>query len=166
MNKAPENYKDFKGITDNQDFYLYEGYMYILFDENEISSKSKGINNEFEIEVSSVIDYTLTEQDYIVKDGYGLKLIPLRQTAEGLGYTVIWNEKEQLVEVSRGNFSTTLKEGQNTYYNSTGAKKELEAPPQNINGNIYVPISFFDNILQDTYKVMSNGDIVFTTYLY
>ncbi len=78
----------------------------------------------------------------------GHKMIPLRAVAEGLGYTVTWNEEGQSIELLRGAQYITMAIAQDAYAFSRRAPQELGAAPTLVNGDTtYVPVNFVDEIL-------------------
>lgn len=76
----------------------------------------------------------------------GFVMIPLREAAEALGYSVKWN-KNGIVELSKGNVWTQVQTGVDQYtvnrmYISLGAAPELNK------GKLYVPASFVSEVLR------------------
>jgi hypothetical protein len=174
INNNPQIYRsNFSSIQNNQDFYLENGVMYIIFNQNEISNTLKGVHEGFSIVVNDVVDVTLNKNQYRVEQDYGLKLVPLRKVAQGLGHTVNWNERNRTVDVIKGEVTATISLDRNEYTRTVRSgratagnitTRELESKPTIVNGVMYVPISFFEIILRDTYTVANNGQITISTY--
>ena len=79
-----------------------------------------------------------------VADAVESVMLPLRSYAEGLGYTVEWNDGK--VTVSKGEYRAFLETDSTTYVDVHGDSLELEAPT-NIDGILFVPQEFFTNAL-------------------
>ncbi len=83
----------------------------------------------------------------------GVIMIPVRQTAEALGFTVTWNEASQAVGLDNGVVKTALTLGSDSYYKASSALIGMSAPmalgaaPQLIQDLTYVPASLFDLLL-------------------
>lgn len=84
----------------------------------------------------------------VTVDVDGVQMLPLRSVAEGLGYTVTWNEEGQSIELVRGAQFITMAIGQDSYAFSRRAPQSLGAAPTLVNGDTtYVPVAFVDEIL-------------------
>jgi len=150
-----------------QAFYLTPNYLVLLFDEFQLSSVP-GATSEIRFELINIETFSLMASDYhISSDRYAIKMIPLRQVLEGLGYNVVWSSTEQEVTVSlNGKIIITLRPGENNYQVNGVMQRSLEVAPENIGGHVFVPISFFDQILGLTaYNIDAAGTITFITYL-
>ena len=83
----------------------------------------------------------------------GVIMIPVRQTAEALGFTVAWNEASQAVGLDNGVVKTALTLGSDSFYKASSALIGMSAPmalgaaPQLIQDLTYVPASLFDLLL-------------------
>jgi hypothetical protein len=86
-------------------------------------------------------------------------MVPVRQYAEGLGYTVSWDGSTNSVILTKDSARFTITVGVNQYL-VNNQMVPLENPPTNQNGTIYVPVSFFTEVLGATYTVDVNGNIV------
>lgn len=81
-------------------------------------------------------------------DVEGIKMIPLRKVAEGLGYTVTWNEEGQSIELTRGAHYINMAIGQDSYSFARRAPQTLGSAPTLVNDDTtYVPASFVDEII-------------------
>jgi len=149
----PDKYNaDTADIGNDQTFYIDNGMVYISYD-----------NNEFGVDMSSVTDYTLKSGSYIIKDAYSINMIPLREVCEGLNFTVTWDPLPKSAAVSKGAFASSVTIDSNSYTKNQNSAK-LEAPPELTNGQTYVPISYFDEILGAFYTINDDGSIVFSVY--
>ena len=68
-------------------------------------------------------------------------LMPMRSLFEALGSSVEWENATQTVTGKRGNTSVKLSIGNKQAF-INGGSKELNAPPQLINSNTYIPLRF------------------------
>lgn len=79
-------------------------------------------------------------------------LVPLRKSAEALGFTLTWNPKTKSTELDNGTIKTSITVGSNAYaYTSSNAigisePIMLGSAPIMIGGNTYIPITLY-NIL-------------------
>lgn len=77
-----------------------------------------------------------------------VKLIPVRKYAEGLDLEVKWNGEDKSVTVGTIPMGVGFKIGENSYSKSKMTPFVLETAPQLINDTTYVPISFFEQVLE------------------
>lgn len=79
-----------------------------------------------------------------------IPMVPLRSVAEGLGFTVVWNGKEQSIFLDNGIVKTTLYIGQDSYFKASSQaigltqNHRLGRAPVLIENKTYVPASLFD----------------------
>lgn len=100
----------------------------------------------------------------------GVKMIPLRSVAEGLGYTVTWNGESRSVELAKGAQYITMSIDKDEYAFSRRAPQSLGAAPTLVGDFTYVPLSFIEEIIggyaeeneDGTYKIV-NPSIVTVT---
>lgn len=71
-------------------------------------------------------------------------MLPLRAYAESLGYEVSWDNGK--VTVSKDGAVVSLETGSPVYVNAAGEEVTLDAP-ENIDGTLYVPHTFFTEVL-------------------
>jgi hypothetical protein len=181
IKNEPERYHPvFSGLKSDTAFRLHEGVLTVLFNAYELAPGSEGIVS-FDLIVDNVVWIKLTQEEYRIKEqSYNLRMIPLRKVCEALGYLVVVetpNNSNINVTVSReGKPSIYLTWNANSYTIINHALSErrqirsLEAPPELINvsfsSHTFVPISFFDQILElIVFNVSENGVIEFATYL-
>jgi hypothetical protein len=88
-------------------------------------------------------------------------MVHVRPYAEALGYTVTWYGDTQTVALTKGDERYTVTVGVNEYL-VNGEITALEVAPTNQDGYVYVPVSFFEQVLGATYSVDTDGNIVIT----
>jgi len=76
-----------------------------------------------------------------------VEMVPLRATAEALGFVISWNAELAMVSVSNDEVEYHLAAGSLFAVDADGQEFELEAAPENIDGTLYVPLSFFTDVL-------------------
>ena len=156
---------NFNGIDDTRSFYLDDNAVVLLFNEGEIAPAHLGVQR-VRVEMDSILSVTI-ERDriYILEDFYNLKLIPLRDVVQELGFDLTWNAAAREIQIAHDQFETAITLDRNSYFRVRGATRSLEAAPfQNENGVTFVPLSFFDQILDVSYTEDGNGNIVFSVY--
>ncbi len=165
IKKNPDKYNpDFDGITPSQNFYVENNNLVLLFNENEIASAKDGIQ-QITIDLNNVKTIVLEKTGYYVMPNYfELKMVPLRAVCDGLDYAVSWNEATKAIEVTKGDFSTSLTIGKNAYTKGKAQSRSLETVPVLKNGVCYVPVSFFEVILDAKYTIGDNLQITFSCY--
>lgn len=170
-----EYYQNFPGITKDDAFVVEDNGVSVYFDSGKVAPGADG-EISFLLESQCVTSYWLPSDRYIVDAAnYNLRMIPLRMVAENLGYTVTWTpgDVNTLIVVSRSDdFMATLTIGANNYSVSGPSapdkpvSRQLEAAPELVDGVTYVPVSFFDQILElVSFSIDSDGGITFSTYL-
>ncbi len=89
-------------------------------------------------------------------------MVPLRQVAEKLGFTVGWNSATNSVSLSKGALNVAFSVGTDKYYVDSTAHN-LNVAPMLIDSKTYVPLSMFKLMLPDQEAVIvENGKIIFT----
>jgi 5'-nucleotidase len=133
------------GVTD--------GYMeFGSLDEALIDYINSGVDME-NIEMGRLVDVTGTaavtapETEAPAEEAPVLNasVAPLRQVAESLGFVVDWADGK--VTLTKGELKASLETGVNAYTGFDGTVVELEGAPENIDGVLYVPASFFAVVL-------------------
>ena len=166
------NPAEFYGVAsinlEEQAFFVTDQGLTILFDEFQLSSLVSGV-----IPLTlpfSQINTTTVYYDALLptNHAYNLTMVPLRHVAEALGYTVSWNSDYSRVDVFiNGNLIAWLYPGANEYH-TPGGTRTLEGAPYRFShdGRIYVPITFFDQILPlSVYNIDSFGNITFLAFV-
>lgn len=161
--KGDERYYDFKGIDENHSFYVSNGNVIVIFDEGMISAVSRG-HQKFEIPYANIKNTIIGKDDYYTKTAYNIKMIPLRKIVTAFDYKISFNKANQMVEITKDDFSSALTIGKNGYKKGRLSNIQLELSPEIIDGTTYVPISFFEEIMDIYFTVDANGYITFSSY--
>jgi len=96
----------------------------------------------------------------------GNVMVPLRDTAQKLGFEVTWNQEEQSVYLDDGTVNTRLYIGKDSYYKASTRALGLTAPfnygtaPTVIDGSTYVPVQLFSLLYSNDNTVKINGEVV------
>lgn len=157
------NYTQVPTITNEQAFYCKDGNIMIIFGAGSIAPASKG-NRVFEIQKNKLKNVFISPMNYYAKSGYNVKMVPLRSTAEALGYKISFNASSNKITISKGNFSSAITIGRNSYSKGNTSPKQLEFAPEIRNGYTYVPISFFGEILGLLFSVDNSNNVVVSQY--
>jgi len=164
-------YAAFTAPPTGQAFYLTNHSLVLLFDEFQLSSAPDS-TRLIELVLENIKVFTVSHYNYrISQDRYEIKMMPLRQILENMGYCgdedIYWNcSDEKAIIMRNGNAVITLTAGENNFQINGVMQRSLEAAPELKNGRMYVPISFFDQILGLTaYNIDEQGNITFMTYV-
>ncbi|WP_127531243.1 PdaC/SigV domain-containing protein [Paenibacillus kobensis] len=145
----------FKGISAEMPFFMENGTVNLVFQQYEIAPYASGVNYVAVTDKAGAIGtVTLTPAGPA-----NARLVPLRQAAEALGYKIVWNNRTQSVELSRGAQWTSVTVGKNSYFANKMAPVKLSAAPTVIKGTVYVPVHFFDSILKLRVIANDSGSI-------
>lgn len=88
-----------------------------------------------------------------ITDENGVIIIPVRKYAEGLGLEVGWNDEDRSVTVGTIPMGVSFKIGENSYSKARMTPFVLEKAPQIIDDLTYVPVSFFEQVLEASVKI-------------
>jgi hypothetical protein len=152
-----------------QSFYLTDERLVILFDGFRLSTRVGDVDS-IELFLSNINSVVLTEDDYRQDGPYGLKMIPLRAMFEGrFGLDVVWDEFEQRAIIYLNGLEFIVLSANDNEYIVIGTpsqRRSLEAAPQMIEDRMYIPITFFDQILPlTTFTIGNDRSITFLSYL-
>jgi len=161
-------YAAFTAPPTGQAFYLTRHSLVLLFDEFQLSS-APGSTRMIELVLENIKVFTIAHDEYrISQDRYEIKMMPLRQILTNIGYDsgdLRW-EGQKAVITRNGNAIITLTPGENNFQINGVMQRSLEAAPEMKDGRMYVPISFFDQILGLTaYNIDDMGNITFMAYV-
>ncbi|MGE5701889.1 MAG: copper amine oxidase N-terminal domain-containing protein [Clostridia bacterium] len=92
------------------------------------------------------------EETVIYEDEHEHYMLPLRQAAEKLGYTLKWNQEKRMLELTKGQRFIMLQIGKDQY-NINKMAVTLGDAPKLQNGKTYVPLAFFSEILKENVVV-------------
>jgi len=172
MRRQPENYYAAQSVyLESQAFFVNRQGITILFDEFQLSAMVSGIR-QLEIRRRNIRVVTVDQSSVRTDEGYNLLLVPLRDIVEGLGYHVVWcNLENKAIIYSRspllgGQRLAWLQPGRNEYSTPVMQRSLEAAPAVHEGGSMYVPITFFEQILTLTsYSIDEDGNITFLAYL-
>ncbi|MFV0441192.1 MAG: stalk domain-containing protein [Lachnospirales bacterium] len=144
-------------ITNSQDFYIYNGDVYLVFDSGVISSVHEGIYT-IRIRPSTIRNKLITSSEYYVQAPFNVKMVKLVDTAKFFGYTVEKTTTTQYKLSKNGSVSTvnTSSLADNNYYKGS-LPVNLEAKPSIKNDIVYVPVTFFSEVLDLVYYYENNS---------
>jgi len=166
----PEDYFQdaFKGIADDQTFYLQGNNAVIVFQNYEIAPYASGLP-EIKVpyagsgsEDSSTLAVKINGsaldigQAPLYSNENGMAMAPLRSISTALGYKLNWDESLQQAELTKGSQRITVTKGKDSYAVNKLSPLSLGAQPVVRNGNLYVPLAFYSKILQAA--VVYNSD--------
>ena len=164
-------YAAFTAPPTGQAFYLTDRYLVLLFDEFQLSSVPDS-TRMIQFVRDNITTFTIARSDYrISQDRYEIKMMPLRAILEYMGYEcddIEWNPVGKEAVIMRcGQATITLRAGENNFQVNGVMQRSLEAAPEiSSSGNMYVPISFFNQIMGLTaYSIDDEGNITFMTYI-
>jgi hypothetical protein len=177
IKNSPERYyPNFPGLQENNAFEYLGDSIVFLFDAFQIAPGSYGIV-KISMSKDLVYDYRASKNiDFWIKnDSYKLKMISLRPICTAFEYILGWNVATQSITLQRqGETEISMNLGKNNYLCAKSAelnsekyvKSVLETSPVVIDGVTYVPISFFDQVLDMVaYAAIDDETILFSTYL-
>ena len=97
-------------------------------------------------------EFVVDGEDAITEED-GVIIIPVRKYAEGIGLEVGWNGEDQSVTVGTIPMGVSFKIGENSYSKARMTPFVLEKAPQIINDLTYVPVSFFEQVIEAAVKI-------------
>ena len=163
----PEHYYAAQTASlENLSFYVTDNRVVILFNGLTLSTRDAEVSS-ISFARRNLHSFSISRNEYHVRDyGYSLKRIPLRSVTEGLGFTLTWNSATSTVAIFQNRqVIAELTLGYNNFIANGGVTISLEEGPLMIEDRLYVPITFFDQVLPLTvYSVSSGGRITFVTY--
>jgi len=174
IRRSPEHFYLAQSILlDNQAFFVTDYGITILFDEFQLSSMVSGVFS-LELLFDNIQIATVSLDELLSNDhAYNIPMVPLRSVGMQLGYDVRWVNRRAEVSVIAEDGERELLiwayPGVNEYHMPGQARPlVLEAAPERRlgTGQIYVPITFFEQILPlSVYNRDSYGNITFLAYL-
>lgn len=167
IQKNPQIYfpDDFKGIDNEQAFYVEKGEAVVVFQKYSIAPGSTGtpefrfkLADNLTVKPSSTTGLDLQPDDTFTSET-GIMMVPLRRVAEAMGYEVKWHQEASSVEVNKGAQWTSVAIGRDLYYLGKMAPVSLGAAPVIKNDTCYVPVNFVAEILRADI-VFNDGGII------
>ena len=92
-------------------------------------------------------ELALSVDDRIESNGNTL-MLPLRVIAEGLGYTVAWDEQNKTVELQNGPRTMATMTIGSKVYGKFKMAVQLDYVPEIVNGKTLVPVEFFTDLMK------------------
>ena len=169
IRRNPERYNpSFSGMRRNQAFSVTNRQVVFWFDEFQLTQGSDGIV-PLTLRMSNINTVTINRDEVRVRPGFNIKMVPVGRILNGLGYSTSWDGEARQVRIytdsSRDEFIMELTVGQNNYLLENRLVRSLEAAPEHVNDRVFVPISFFDQIMSlIAYNINNNGSITFASY--
>jgi hypothetical protein len=162
----------FAGISNNQNFYVRDNIFYAVFNRNEIAPGVMG-RIDFPLDISKKIDYVMInapELTYRAPHNLNVRMVQLREVGVRLGFGLVWHDAMQIVEIYDDtlltNFLTSFRIGRNAYTRIGSVSPIiLETVPELRNDRAFVPLSFFEVILNILYTINADGTITFSRYV-
>ncbi len=115
------------------------------------------INESTESDFHPIVNGAIVDNVPVVIEN-DVTLIPLRAVAEGLGYTVTWNEEDQSIIVTDYTKYVRLEIGNDIFRVRHWDPITLESAPILVNDCVtHVPVSFVDEILNGYYSKNEDG---------
>lgn len=150
MNEEPENYfiEEFKGIEEEQGFYIENGEVVVLFPKYSIAPGSMGtpefrfsttITNNPKLDLSTIASF---------KNADGITMVSLRDVANSLGYEIKWNQSSRSAELNKGAQWTNVTVGKDSYFFAKMAPEALGTAPILEKNTLFVPVKFVTDILR------------------
>jgi hypothetical protein len=166
IRRNPERYNpSFSGMQQDQAFSVTDEEITFWFDEFQLTHGFEGIV-PLSLRLEDIREVALERDEFRIRPGFNLKMVPLRRVIEELGYTIIWNSEAGSAFIYHsGELVIILTPNVNEFIREHRFNRSLEAPPEIIEGYMYVPISFFDQILSlVAYSIDSDYNITFVSY--
>ncbi|MCL2400118.1 MAG: stalk domain-containing protein [Defluviitaleaceae bacterium] len=167
IRRNPEHYNPgFTGMRSNQAFSITDDEIIFWFDEFQLAPGYEGVVS-LALHLDDIKAVCLPWDQIHIRENFNLKMVPIGVILEDLGYTIIWNCETKIARIYHGDeFIIELNPEINNYVRDQRFVRSLEAPPEIRNGYyLYVPISFFDQILNlVAYSIEDQERITFVSY--
>jgi hypothetical protein len=172
-NHVHQNQQDFFRrlplITSNQSFILSNDDVVLVFGEMTVAPLASGFIN-ITISSENIIEMVLIKDEYYTRSPYNVRMMPMVTVSEAFGYAVFIDDETGYIEVLKDSLSTAFMTlNANLYARGEEAPatgRTLEAAPEMYEGQVFVPISFFTDILGLFYNIdRATGLITFSYYM-
>jgi len=168
VRRNPQDFNPgFSGMRRGQAFSVTHDEIVFWFDEFQLRSGSGGVVR-FPLRFNDILEYTITSDRFHTRPGFNFKMVPLRDVVEALGYDVDMDSEGRVMVFHNNELIIRLTPGENDYSREGRggrSSRSLESAPELIGDYTYVPISFFDQILNIvTFSIDDNGNITFASY--
>ena len=165
IRRNPENFNPaFVGMQQDQAFSITNREITFWFNEFQLAPGFEGIVS-LSLRLNNIQTVILSVDDLHTRSAFNLKMIPLHIIVD-LGYTLTWDGDTNRASIyQNGELIIELTPGHNDYVWEQRFTRSLEVAPELIVDRTYVPISFFDQILNlIAYSIDDCGNITFASY--
>ncbi len=149
-------------IKKNQDFYVNDGLLNLVFDSGVLNPVYDGAYT-ISINPNSIKSKTISSDSYFIQEPFSTRMVPLDEVATFFGYTVDSSQTDKVV-LTKGNFKSTieLNKKSDNYYKD-GSLVKLETVPIMKNSTIYVPVTYFSDVLGLVYYFGEDSSITISS---
>ena len=163
----PHNFSNFTGIDADHPFYLDGDRLVIPLGSAELIPTERGIHT-IELSISSIEEESFPSSHFRIlpPSQYNTIMIRVGDVMRRFGYDIEWVGDTRTVKVSMdGILVSTITIDENAYYYHGGPVRELEVSPMIHNGQTYVPLSFFNEVVGMPTTVDSDsGTVIVSRY--
>jgi len=169
IRRNPERYNpNFTGMQAAQPFSITNNEITFWFNEFQLTPGIEGIT-PLSLSLRNINEETLAPNDYHVRPGgFNLKMVPVRRIVEAMGYRLVWHPetRSSTIHFNDELIIEIIPEVNDYLRSEQRFTRSLETAPVIIGTTMYVPISFFDQILSlVAYTIDNNNNITFASYL-
>jgi hypothetical protein len=155
-------------VLSNQSFLLDEEDVVLVFGEMTVAPLASGFVN-VRIASENIINMELTKDEYYTRSPYNVRMLPISAITEAFGYTLDITDETGLIEVLKDEAPTAFMTININLYTrgdeAPATGRALEAAPEIYEEQVFVPISFFTDILGLFYNIdRVTGLITFSSY--
>jgi len=153
----------FGGMRENQAFSAVGSEIIFFFNDYELVS---GAQSAVALQLDNMREITLTPEEYHIREGFNLKMIPLGLVVSAMGYEANWHyETNEITLHYNGELVISMTPDVNSYVREGRFARSLEVAPVILDGVTFVPISFFNQVLSlITFHIDDYGNITFISY--
>ncbi|MCL2170324.1 MAG: copper amine oxidase N-terminal domain-containing protein, partial [Defluviitaleaceae bacterium] len=152
---------DFTGIDNSHPFYLNQNTLNVPFASGTLKPTRDIINITFHN--NSIQNEVIARPMFrtLPEDAYNTIMVRIL-VAEYFGYTI--GQIAESHTLSKGHLLVTITVGRNSYFLTGDEARTLELAPMLIDGEVYVPLSFFREILGLATTVVSESEILMSKW--
>ncbi|MCL2708732.1 MAG: copper amine oxidase N-terminal domain-containing protein, partial [Defluviitaleaceae bacterium] len=167
IRREPEKYSvSSVRLLPGQAYFMLDGLLVLLFDEYSLARGAFGVT-PFAIDLVRVEAAEVASNEYYEISEYLIKMVPLQRILYSIGYHLEWYPREHRADIYKnGSLQMSLIISVNSYFaGASRPRRSLEAAPELTAEIVYVPISFFDQILSlVVYTIDEDRNITFYSY--
>ena len=148
--------EDIEDINEGSEILVWYKMMTMSLPGQATSTKTVVLTEGTDIKVhlSAGIAAVKGQEFEIVKKD-GKVYLPLREICEKLGYKVEWNNENKAIMIHKGPRTANVIIGSHEYAKMK-MRVQLDEVPQIINGKTFVPVDFFDDVLDLEVEVLKS----------